>query len=138
MFSKETQYALRSLVYIQKQNFEGRKPGIDEIATETETPRFFIAKILQRLVRIGFLSSLKGKGGGFFFDKGKPELAVKELINVIDGNGIITDCGFGLKNCDAANPCPFHEQYAIIRDSIDKLVTNESIQSLAQKNKIKK
>ena len=51
MFNKETEYALRSMVYIQAQNLKGRKPGVDEIARSTEAPRHFTAKILHRLVR---------------------------------------------------------------------------------------
>ena len=98
---------------------------------EIDAPRFFTAKILQRLVRMGFVMSLKGKGGGFFFDKEKPELTIKELINAIEGDKIITGCGFGLKNCTPDNPCPLHEKYAPIRDAIEDLVTSETIKSLA-------
>jgi len=131
MFNKETEYALRGLVYIQIQNLKGFRPGIDEISREIEAPRFFTAKILQRLVRMGFLMSLKGKGGGFFFDKEKPDLTIKELIATTEGDKIITGCGFGLKNCTPDNPCPIHERYAPIRDAIEDLVTSETIKSLA-------
>jgi len=133
MFNKETEYALRGLVYIQMQNNKGKRPGIDEIAREIDAPRFFTAKILQRSVKIGFLNSAKGKGGGFFFDPEKPALPVKNLIIAIQGNGIITGCGFGLKNCNSDNPCPLHYKYAPIRDAIDNLVSTETIQSLAGK-----
>jgi Rrf2 family protein len=133
MFNKETEYALRGLVYIQMQNSKGARPGIDEIAREIEAPRFFTAKILQRMVRMGFVMSLKGKGGGFYFDTGKPELSIKELITVIEGNKIITGCGFGLKKCNEDKPCPMHNHYAPIRDAINKLVSTETIQSLASK-----
>ena len=131
MFNKETEYALRGLVYIQMQNLKGCRPGIDEISREIEAPRFFTAKILQRMVRMGFVMSRKGKGGGFFFDKEKPELTVRELITATEGNKIITGCGFGLKNCSPDNPCPMHERYAAIRDAIEDLVTSETISSLA-------
>jgi Rrf2 family protein len=113
------------------QNIKGFRPGIDEISREIEAPRFFTAKILQRLVRMGFVMSLKGKGGGFFFDKEKPDLTIKELITATEGNKIITGCGFGLKNCTPDNPCPMHERYAPIRDAIEDLVTSETIKSLA-------
>jgi len=132
MFNKETEYALRGLVYIQIQNLKGNRPGTDEIAREIEAPRFFSAKILQRLVRLGFVMSLKGKGGGFFFDKNRPELTIKELIYALEGNNIITGCGFGLKNCNSDNPCPLHDQYAPIREAIDRMVTSGTIQSLAR------
>ncbi len=83
------------------------------------------------MVRMGFLMSRKGKGGGFFFDKEKPELTIKELITATEGDKIITGCGFRLKNCSTDNPCPMHERYAPIRDAIEDLVTSETISSLA-------
>lgn len=133
MFNKETEYALRGLVYIQAQNTKGFRPGIDEIAREIEAPRFFTAKILQRLVRQGFINSLKGKGGGFYFDEDKSELSIKEVIRATEGDKIITGCGFGLKHCSEDNPCPLHEEYRSIRDAINRLVSSETVQSLARK-----
>lgn len=133
MFNKETEYALRALVYIQTQNMQGRRPGTEEIAHEIEAPQFFTAKILQRLVRMGFMRSVKGKGGGFFFDQDKPELTLKDLIYATEGNRTITGCGFGLKSCSADHPCPLHEQYAPIREAIDHLVSSETIQALARR-----
>lgn len=136
MFNKETEYALRSLVYIQLQNDRQSRPGIDEIAKEIEAPQAFTAKILQRLVRMGFVNSAKGKGGGFFFDDSKPELTLKELIVATEGGKIFEGCGFGMKHCDSANPCPLHDKYGPIREAINDLVSRETIQSLARKNNL--
>ncbi len=133
MFNKETEYAIRGLVYIQLQNSEGKRPGIVEIAEQIDAPHFYTAKILQRMVRQGFIESQKGKGGGFYFDSSKPDLSLKELIIAIEGDTIFKGCGFGLKQCDENNPCPLHEKYAGIRDALTKLVTEENVQSLAQK-----
>jgi hypothetical protein len=38
-----------------------------------------------------------------------------------------------MKYCDAENPCPLHEKYAPIRASINKLIEEETVQSLAEK-----
>ncbi len=133
LFNKETEYALRGLVYIQAQNLRDRMPGIAEIATEIEAPHFFTAKILQRMVKMGFINSVKGKGGGFFFDPVKPELPLKEIIVATEGGKLFNGCGFGLKHCDETNPCPLHAQYAPIRENISKLVSEETVQSLARK-----
>ena len=133
MFNKETEYALRGLVYINLQNLIGRRPGTSEVSKEIEAPPFFTAKILQRLVRSGFLRSLKGKGGGFFFDPDKPDLPIRNLISAIEGDKSFSGCSFGLKQCDSDNPCPLHEKYAPIRESINKLISEETVQSLAEK-----
>lgn len=134
MFKKETEYALRGLVYIKVQNQDGRNPGIAEISTEIETPQHYMAKILQRLVRMGFIQSIKGKNGGYSFNPEKPDLALKEVIVSIEGDELFDGCGFGLKHCDEDNPCPLHFSYAPIRDALNKLVNEETIQSLAGKN----
>jgi Rrf2 family protein len=133
MFNKETEYALRGLVYIKLQNLKERRPGTAEIAKEIDAPQFYTAKILQRLVRAGFLESIKGKGGGFFFDPEKPDLQLVRLISATEGDKSYSGCGFGLKHCDENNPCPLHEKYALIRNSIKKLISEETVQSLAEK-----
>jgi len=134
MFNKETEYAIRGLVYIQLQNSEGKRPGMAEVAEQINAPQFYTAKILQRLVRQGFIESQKGKGGGFYFDPQKPDLSLKQLIRATQGEDLFSGCGFGLKQCDEKNPCPLHDKYALIRDALNKLVMEESIQTLAQKS----
>ena len=133
VFNKETEYALRGLVYIKLQNLSGRRPGTIEISQEIDAPQFYTAKILQRLVRLGFVESQKGKGGGFYFDTEKTNLSLKDLILATEGGKAIQGCGFGLKQCDENNPCPLHEKYAPIRDALNDLITEVDIQSLAQK-----
>ncbi len=134
MFKKETEYALRGLVYIQMQNQKNHNPGIGEIASEIDTPPSFTAKVLQRLVRMGFIHSVKGKNGGYFFDPDNNELRLKDVVVAIEGDKVFTGCGFGLKHCDDENPCPLHETYGPIRDAIDQLLSKETIQNLAQNN----
>lgn len=133
MFNKETEYALRGLVYIKLQNLIVRRPGTAEVAKEIGAPPFFTAKILQRLVRFGFLESQKGKGGGFFFDPVKADLPLIKLIFATEGDRSFSGCGFGLKHCDENKPCPLHDKYAPIREAINKLVSDETVQSLAEK-----
>jgi len=131
VFKKETEYALRGMVYIRLQNLKERRPGVAEIAHEIEAPYFFTAKIFQRLAKQGFVRSVKGKGGGFFLDPEKRDLPLKDIIVAIEGDELFVGCGFGLKNCDAQNPCPLHEQYGLIRNQINSLVNSQTIQSLA-------
>ncbi len=133
MFNKETEYALRSLVYIQAQNLRGRKPGVDEIAGGTRAPRYFTAKILHRLVRSGFLLSLKGKGGGFFLDSTKPSVNLLEVVNAVEGTKIFSGCVFGLEQCNNSYPCPLHDRYKSIRESLEELLSTETVLSLAEK-----
>jgi len=133
MFSKEAEYAIRALVYIQAKNWVSIKPGVEEISNNIDSPKFFTARILHRLGKLGFIGSQKGRNGGFFFDQEKPDLPLKEIIVAIDGEKLFTGCGFGLKQCDENNPCPLHSHYAAIRNALNLLTTTQTIQSLAEK-----
>ncbi len=133
MFNKETEYALQSLVYIQGQNLKNHRPGVEEIASRINAPRFFVAKILYRLVKAGVLTSIKGKGGGFFLDESGSSVNILDVVNLVEGSRIISGCIFGLRQCNCENPCPLHDKYAPIRESIESLLSTESINSLAEK-----
>ncbi|MFV0483658.1 MAG: RrF2 family transcriptional regulator [Bacteroidales bacterium] len=134
MFKKKTEYALRGLVYIQVQNNNGHKPSIVEIAEEVETPKHFMAKVLQRLVQHGFLESTKGKNGGYSMSPKHNKLSLKEIVVAIEGDNLFCGCAFGLTQCDEDNPCPLHENYAPIRAALNEFVSNESIQNLVGTN----
>lgn len=133
MLSKPTEYALRALVCIATMNQFGKRPGFKEIARETDSPEPYMAKILQQLTRSGLVNSSKGRGGGFFFDQPDNPLPVYEVIRLMEGEQFFNKCGFGFKSCDAANPCPLHDEYIVVRESFYALVKKETIQSLAQK-----
>ena len=67
------------------------------------------------------------------YERSKSKLTLKKIIVSIEGDSLFSGCGFGLKECDENNPCPLHFSYAPIRNAIEKLVTDETIQTLAQK-----
>ncbi len=85
MLGRTTEYAIRSLVYIYIQNMEGKRSGFKEIAKKIDAPEEFTGKVLQNLTRSGLISSVKGRGGGFFFSDPSIPLTLFEIIEVIEG-----------------------------------------------------
>lgn len=135
MLSKTAEYAIRALVYIQMQNWEGKRPGYREVAREIESPEHFTAKILQTMTRFGMIYSLKGRNGGFAFDEGDEPLPLYRVIVAIDGEKAFTRCSFGFKSCGGENKCPLHDEFSKIRNNFYKLVRTETIQLLAERIK---
>ena len=66
---RETDYAIRCLYFLS-----GKKDAVvmvDEIAREMRIPKTFLAKILQRLAKAGFVQSYVGVKGGFILQKNR-------------------------------------------------------------------
>jgi Rrf2 family protein len=133
MIGKSSEYAIRALVYIYMENQAGKRPGFREISRSINSPEQFTAKILQKLTREKIISSMKGRGGGFFFEQPSTPLNLYEVIRVLEGEAFFYKCGFGLQQCNCENPCPIHDDYAPVRDGYTRLVKKETIQSLAAK-----
>ncbi|MBS0010618.1 MAG: Rrf2 family transcriptional regulator [Bacteroidales bacterium] len=135
MLSKKTEYAIRALVYISLQNMKERRPLIAEISREIDAPPAFTAKVLQVLSRNKLVSSMKGRGGGFFFDEKNKGITLYDVIYNMEGDGLFRECGFGLRNCSDIKPCPLHDRYKAIREDYFSIVKEETIASLSLKIK---
>lgn len=133
MLTRSTEYAIRALISIQTRNREDKRPGVVEIARGIEAPEAFIAKILHTLTRHRMLGSLKGRGGGFFFDNKVSDLSVYDVILLMEGDALFYKCVLGLKHCDGTNPCPLHYKYVVIRDSFLDMARNETINFLSKR-----
>ncbi len=133
MISKGTEYAIRALVYIEMINRDGLRPGYREIAREIEAPEQYLAKVLQNLGRFRILGSVRGRGGGFFLEKEAGQISVFDIIKIMEGELFFTKCGFGLGKCSDLSPCPMHDRYARIRGAYLRLVSSETVKSLAER-----
>lgn len=136
MLSKSTEYAIRSLVFVQLRNWEAKRPGVGDIAKEIEAPEAYTAKVLQTLTKNKMMDSMKGRGGGFFFNENQSSRTLYDVICVMEGDAYFHKCGFGLKHCSNEHPCPLHEEYKVVREGFYKLVRKETIHSLAEKIRI--
>jgi len=131
MFSKACEYGIRAVIFICSQSKFGKKLGVKDICKEIDAPEFFTAKVLQSLARKNIISSSKGPTGGFFISPEQEKLKAIDLVIAIDGDKIFRGCALGLKQCSESNPCPIHNQFKDIRESLTKMLTDKTIQELA-------
>ncbi len=102
-----------------------------EIAKNEEIPSHYLAKILQRLVKYGYVQSFKGRKGGFRITDSALNSSIIEIVEKIEGPVISLKCITGLKNCSEENPCPFHEEWMELRKRIYKLLTSKTVEEVA-------
>ena len=133
MFSKSYKYAIRASLYLALKADEKHKIGVEEIATNLNVPKHFLAKILQQLSKHRLISSTKGPNGGFFLSNLNKKASLLSVITCIDGDEQFTGCILGLPNCSDNNPCTFHSEFKIYRKSIMNIFKSETIEESAKR-----
>jgi Rrf2 family iron-sulfur cluster assembly transcriptional regulator len=115
--SKACSYGIRAAIYIAAQ--EDREfVSIREISEKLNISFYFLAKILRILTQSRILQSYRGPRGGVALARPADSVSLYEIVNVIDGPELFTECILGLDRCGDANPCPLHLQWEELRDHI--------------------
>ena len=127
MFSKSCEYAIKAMICVSQKSKDGRRVGVAEIAESIDAPRHFIAKILQELSRKNLVRSVKGLNGGFYLEKTDLNISIADIVKAIDGDRIYKECVLGLKACSHQNPCPMHDEYAVIKKKLINMLEHNTI-----------
>lgn len=96
--SEAASIAIHSMVLIAQS--EGMM-NVNKISERTGSSKHHVAKILQRLVKEDYLTSIRGPHGGFELKKSPKEINLLEIYETIEGTLLVTECPM-------ENPiCPF-------------------------------
>jgi Rrf2 family transcriptional regulator, nitric oxide-sensitive transcriptional repressor len=86
--TKHTDYALRVLMFLARRT---QRSTIHEIAQTHGISQSHLMKIVNRLAKLGYIESARGKGGGIRLARGAHEIGVgavvrdtEETLNVLD------------------------------------------------------
>lgn len=133
ILSKACTYGIKAMICIAVNSNSGEKISLREVAHTIESPEAFTSKILQRLVREGLVLSTKGVSGGYSLksDINDP-LTLWDVVRVIDGEEIRTDCVLGIAQCSNESPCPVHFKYKGIREAIMELMKSTQIDEMSK------
>ncbi|MGC2301467.1 MAG: Rrf2 family transcriptional regulator [Acidobacteriaceae bacterium] len=129
--TKKADYGLMALKYLAEHP-DSASLSARDIAEAYHIPPQLLAKILQRLAKVGILRSHAGMSGGYTLLKSAREISAFEVIHAIDGPLFITSCGTSDTSCDLTNSCTIKEPLARVNDSISGLLRSISIADLAE------
>ena len=87
--SEAASIALHGIILIAR---EKQGMNVAMIADKTNTSKHHVAKVMQRLVKSGYLSSQRGPRGGFILKKDPEKINFLELYETIEGEIEINAC----------------------------------------------
>ena len=87
LLSREAEYAIQALLRLTNHDMNTFIP-INILANELNIPFYYLSKILQKLVKHGFLNSHKGPRGGVAFAIDPEQMSVLDIVIAVDGDKI--------------------------------------------------
>jgi Rrf2 family protein len=127
--TKKADYGLMALKYLAEHP-ETPSVSAKDIADTYGIPAQLLAKVLQRLAKVGLLRSHAGMNGGYALSKSATSITAFEVIHAIDGPLFITSCTKGSKSCDLEPNCTVKEPLARVNESIAHVLKSISVYDL--------
>ena len=116
----ESDYALRILTELAEHNDVVDANSLSEATSVTIR---FTLKILNKLVKKGFVSSYKGARGGYKLKLPKEQITLKSVIELIDGPIVIARCLETSEACSLnkdKTSCTYHHIFNTISLDVAK------------------
>jgi Rrf2 family protein len=117
LLSQTSEYALRAMAWLAAapRNVPVRAKDLSE---GSGIPPHYLSKVLRRLVLADLLVSQKGQGGGFVLARSPEEIRFIDILAAVDSYPTQGRCAFGWGLCNETNPCPLHETWSELNDTI--------------------
>ncbi|HAW52166.1 MAG TPA: transcriptional regulator [Flavobacteriales bacterium] len=133
MFSKACEYGIKATLFIAHRSEKNQRVSLKSITEAINSPEAFTAKILQKLARNKIVHSSKGPGGGFRIEKDEiDQITLSDIVIAIDGDQIYTSCGLGMEECSEEAPCPAHEKFKPIKESLRITLESTNLKELME------
>ncbi len=136
MLSKRAKYAIKTLIYLYKN--ENKNPISAKSISENENIPFkFLEKILRELRQHKIVKSERGAVGGYRFFRSPDTIKVVDIMRIIDGPIALIPCvseNFYEKcdECSDENTCKLRRLFGELRDQMLP-VLEETIVDLSKK-----
>lgn len=128
--SKLADYATVILVHLARQNL--RISNAKEIAEQTHLKAPTVSKLLKMLANGGVLNSVRGTKGGYSLARKPEEVAVAEIIQIVEGRYGLTECSFKHGVCFLEPYCNVQANWQMVSQAIETALNQVTVADLAR------
>ncbi|MHC4441711.1 MAG: RrF2 family transcriptional regulator [Planctomycetota bacterium] len=111
---------------------------MSDIAKRQELSRKYLHSLLTPLKAAGFVSSVRGAGGGFLLAKDPAKIRVIDILKVLEGSLAPVHCVENKKSCHRAKRCAARHIWQEVADAVEKVLTNVTLKDMVAMEKGKK
>ena len=94
----------------------------------------YLEQIISLMVKGGFLKSIRGAKGGYFFTRPIDQIKVGEILDAAEGTLAPVDCVNGTSTCAKSASCPTFPLYKEIDNAIYEVVNRYTLKDLVDQS----
>lgn len=128
---RNTDYALRMMVYLSE-NSNGRFFSARELSRQGRFSYQLGRKILQKLHKAGLVESCMGKEGGFVLSKKPSQIALMDVIKVLQGGIRLNRCLCEGDLCEFNPGCEISTRLSCLQLYIESYLGDISLAEIVQ------
>jgi Rrf2 family transcriptional regulator, iron-sulfur cluster assembly transcription factor len=122
-YSKMSRNAIAAMSYLAGQYADKTALASSaQIANARRLPQTLVAKILTILSQAGYVTGSPGPKGGYRLARSPETICFYDVVSHFDPISDSFPCPYGVDYCPNENPCPVHDNMAIMRESVERFM----------------
>jgi len=128
--SNTSQYAIRMLAYMADHK-DTSLINATELSEALQIPYKFLTKIMTELVKTDFITSIRGREGGYTLNREASDIKVDDILKVFHDSIQDEQCVLGIGFCNGMCKCALHDQWMEPKLLLQKMFRESSLEDIA-------
>ncbi|WP_101772770.1 RrF2 family transcriptional regulator [Peptostreptococcus faecalis] len=104
--------------------------SLKHIAKQQNISDQYLEQIFSALKKANLVKSVRGAQGGYFLSKDASDITVADILKVLEGNMVFTECLLSEDACENFDSCSTRYVWARIKQSIEEVTNSISLQDM--------
>ncbi|MBT3391352.1 MAG: Rrf2 family transcriptional regulator [Chloroflexi bacterium] len=128
--NRKTDYAVRVILSLARRPY-GARLSARFIQEETQVPQAFLKRIIALLSQENLIESFPGPKGGLQLARLAEEITLRDIVEVMEGPVLLSDCLKEKEACPLAESCPVRNRWGGLQATIVKELAQTTMAQLA-------
>ncbi len=136
-FGVGVDYSLKALLLLAERYATTLPIRVEEIAEAQGIPENYLRRLLIELKRGGLVASQKGPSGEYMLAKPPARITMADVVEIIEGDYTPVEClEESSSMCPRGQPCAMRDVWCELRDSVNGILRQVTLQALSEKHKL--
>jgi Rrf2 family cysteine metabolism transcriptional repressor len=115
---------------------DGKEPvPLKEISERQQIPLPYLEHLIGPLVQAGIVKSIRGVGGGVWLIRPPEEVALSEVIQLLEGSIVLVECVDNPEICPHSEHCVTRSLWYEVKEAVSGALESITLQDLVERQR---